>query len=847
MSPASQTVTAPDAANFSVTASGDAPLAYQWRRNGVNIGGATSSTYVLTPTSAADSGAQFDVVVSNATGSATSAAAILTVLTGGGTPGPIFDVHFNTNADGFAYVDDLFRSTNQPSYASGAYIASGGFTGGALRVTVGGINSSTILNMSGGWRRSFTLAVPTPVTLAFQYRLSQTDEYESDEFSQMLVSLDGVLRGVAPNDYIAQIVGEGSTTTTGWQLVQLNLGTLAAGTHQLSLGGFNNKKTAGNETAEILVDDLVLTAAFPVAPAITTQPASVTVTAPGAASFSVAASGGAPLSYQWRRNGVNIAGADATTYVLNPTAMSDSGGQFDVVVSNGGGSVTSTAAVLTVNPAPVAPGITVQPASLTVTAPDAAAFSVTASGDAPLSYQWRRNGANIGGATGAIYGLNPTAVPDSGAQFDVVVSNPTGSVTSAVATLTVLGGGGGGPNSLFDVHFNSDEDGFAYADDLFRGGDAASYASGDYIASGGFTGGALRVAIGGINSQNITNMSGGWQRSFSLGVPTAVTLSFRYRLTETAEYEEDEFSQVVASVDGVLYGVAPHDYIAQVVGGGPTTTGWQLVQINLGTLAAGTHVLALGGYNNQKTYPDESVEILIDDVVVSDATPLVPPSITTQPSGATVVEPAQASFSVVASGSAPLTYQWRRNGVNIGGATSAGYVINPTVVADSGAQFDVVVTNGAGSATSAAATLTVNPALVPPSITTPPASATVNAPAAASFSVVASGSAPISYQWRRNGVNIGGATSATYVLTPTADTDNGASFDVVVTNGAGSVTSAAATLTVNVAPSITTAPANVTVSAPATASFSVVASGTAPLTYQWRRNGVNIEGATGAT
>ena len=65
------------------------------------------------------------------------------------------------------------------------------------------------------------------------------------------------------------------------------------------------------------------------------------------------------------------------------------------------------------------PSITTQPANLTVTAPDAANFSVVATGDAPLSYQWRRNGVDISGATSASYALNPTAVADSGAPFDV--------------------------------------------------------------------------------------------------------------------------------------------------------------------------------------------------------------------------------------------------------------------------------------------------------------------------------------------------------------------------------------------------------------------------------------------
>ncbi len=759
--PSNVTVTEPAGAGFSVAATGDAPMSYQWRRNGSNISGATGSNYTLNPTAAAsDNGAQFDVVVSNAAGTVTSTAASLTVQSGGGGGGPIFDVHFDTTTDGFSYADDLFRGTNQPSYASGNHITSGGFTGGALRVLVGGVNGSTILNMSGGWQRTFTLAVPTTLTLSFRHRLTQTSNYESDEFSQTLVSVDGTLHGVAPNDYIAEVVGDTALTETGWQLIQLDLGTLAAGTHTLALGGFNNKKNASNESTEVLIDDLLLTQPAPVSPSITTQPSNVTVTEPTAATFSVVATGGAPLSYQWRRNGVAISGATSASYTLNPTS----------------------------------------------------------------------------------------AAADNGAQFDVVVSNPGGSVTSTAAVLTVQSGGGGGETSLFDVHFTTDADGFAYQDDLFRGTNEPNYAAGNYIASGGFTGGALRVSIGGINSQNVANMSGGWHRNFTLGVPTAVTLSFRYRLTETAEYEVDEFSQMLVSVDGVLHGISPNDYIAQVVGGGPTTTGWQLVQINLGTLAAGTHTVAFGGYNNQKTYPDESVEVLIDDVAVTSSTP-APPSITTQPASLTVTAPNAAGFSVVASGAAPLSYQWRRSGVPISGATASSYTLNPTAVSDSGAQFDVVVSNPGGTTTSAAATLTVNPAPVPPSITTQPASLTVTAPNAANFSVVATGDAPLSYQWRRNGTAISGATSASYALNPTAVADSG-SFDVVVSNGAGTVTSNAATLTVNptpVPPSITTHPANLTVTAPNAANFSVVATGDAPLSYQWRRDGSAISGATSAS
>jgi len=102
--------------------------------------------------------------------------------------------------------------------------------------------------------------------------------------------------------------------------------------------------------------------------------------------------------------------------------------------------------------------------------------------------------------------------------------------------------------------------------------------------------------------------------------------------------------------------------------------------------------------------------------------------------------------------------------------------------------------------TSAGATLTVNPAPVGPSITTSPTSQTVTAGQTATFTVVAAGTAPLSYQWQKNGVNIGGATAASYTTPATATSDSGSTLAAVVSNAVGTVTSAAATLTVNAAP-----------------------------------------------
>ena len=85
-----------------------------------------------------------------------------------------------------------------------------------------------------------------------------------------------------------------------------------------------------------------------------------------------------------------------------------------------------------------APSITQHPANRTVSVGQPASFTVAASGAPPLSYQWQRNGAPIGGATSATYTLPPAALSDSGAQFRAVVSNASGSATSNVATLTVV-------------------------------------------------------------------------------------------------------------------------------------------------------------------------------------------------------------------------------------------------------------------------------------------------------------------------------------------------------------------------------------------------------------------------
>lgn len=216
------------------------------------------------------------------------------------------------------------------------------------------------------------------------------------------------------------------------------------------------------------------------------------------------------------------------------------------------------------------------------------------------------------------------------------------------------------------------------------------------------------------------------------------------------------------------------------------------------------------------------------------------PSISTHPSSQTKCAGQPVTLTVAASGTPDLSYQWRKNGVNVG-TNSSSYTIS-SVQASHAGDYDCLVSNRCGSAVSNVATLTVGTG---PTITTQPSSVIICVSQPVSFTVVASGSTPLNYQWRKNGSNVG-TNSPTYSIA-SAQASHSGNYDCVVSNSCGSVTSSVATLAVTTGPIITGQPSNTFTWPGGPASFSVAATGSGTLSYQWRKGGANIDGAIAAT
>ncbi len=206
-----------------------------------------------------------------------------------------------------------------------------------------------------------------------------------------------------------------------------------AGTYNFTVDAWQNTNRTGSVTPGST--SIIVIGNSGTAPAIVSQPAIKTVDAGTIVTLSVTVSGSPAPTFQWKKDGVPIAGATGSSLTFSPVKLGDAG-IYAVVVTNSLGSATSSNALLTVNPPlPAAPVITIQPLSQTVAPGGAVTFGVTATGS-NLTYQWQKNGTAIAGATASTLTLS-NLQPGDAAYYTVVVTTSGSPVTSRYAQLVV--------------------------------------------------------------------------------------------------------------------------------------------------------------------------------------------------------------------------------------------------------------------------------------------------------------------------------------------------------------------------------------------------------------------------
>jgi hypothetical protein len=440
-----------------------------------------------------------------------------------------------------------------------------------------------------------------------------------------------------------------------------------------------------------------------------------------------------------------------------------------------------------------APSIISTPLNRTVLQGSNTAFTVKAVSGLPLSYRWQKNGVDltdggdISGATTTNLNLSNVQTTDSG-TYTVLVATSSGTVSSA-ASLTVVAV-------------------VALAQALDT--PSWTWSSGSSATNSSWLGQTL-TCHDGTDAAQIANLTGFQNASLGTTLNGPGVLQFWWKVSCVNHVSRFDF----------------------VLNGATLATIWDEVDwMPRSFLIPPGSSTALWLYSQGASSRPQAA--WLDQVAFI---PGLPPSITAQPISQAVPGGANVTFTVTASGTGPLSYQWFFNRTNRIGSNSSTLTLTGVQFAASG-NYSVQITNVLGKVTSTNADLIVN---VPPFIITQPTNTTVLVGSVVTLSVTASGTAPLSYQWQKEGTALVGATQPSLVLTNVQASQSG-SYSVLVKNAFGSVPSSVAHLVAGVPPTISTQPSNQTASAGATVTLSVVASGTAPLYYQWLKDSVILPG-----
>ncbi|MDD1749780.1 MAG: FG-GAP-like repeat-containing protein, partial [Methanothrix sp.] len=615
-------------------------------------------------------------------------------------------------------------------------------------------------------------------------------------------------------------------------------------------------------------------------PVITNQPQPQTIFAGQTATFVVGASGTPPLAYQWRFNGTNIAGATDSMLVLT-NAQFIQQGLYSVAVSDVVGQTLSSNALLTVNSAPV---ITTQPRGQTVALGSPVTFSVSVIGNYPFAYQWLFEGVEVPDATNATFTLPPVQFTNAG-NYSVRVTNWVGVTTSLNAQLHVYPPGVG----LQGISAPAAED-MVYDDAR----DIMYISSGNSILRWvvgsntfltpfqmGTTLAGLDISPDG-NTLVAADQSGGPTNTWIFLIDL---LTGQSRQIDFSIWWETGTSWVAFGNDGAV--LTTSDFVSG-------STWIPLRRYDPATDT--TTTIASVFMKSRLTASGDGSVIAIGEGSLSSGN-VFKYDVTTRQ----IVAPAQCNqFSWIHPGvnrnGTQFTYSMDQGtyvlnsnltsiiftfGGTYLGPRPVGVVYHPTkdllfaawggssqVVAYETTNFNEVARYDFGYWFSTAERTTCRLRIsrdgsllmarvdgginylrwptAPPLITSQPASTRGFTGSNVTFAVQVIGTPPFSYQWRFNGRALAEATSSLLSLTNLQPAQQG-SYDVLVSNSGGSVTSSVANLALDGPPVIIVQPTNLTVAAGDSASLSVTAVGTTPLSYQWLFFGTNFSVPNAAT
>lgn len=523
---------------------------------------------------------------------------------------------------------------------------------------------------------------------------------------------------------------------------------------------------------------------------ITAQPQSLYANLGSNVTFSVTATASSAITYQWQFNGQNLAGANASSLSITNVQAYQTG-TYSVAVTGDATTLNSVNAQLTVVTPPV---VTSQPTPLTAFVGGNFSIYPNVSGSYPLSYQWMKDGVVIPNATFSYYNVNGVTMAAAG-SYTVTVTNAAGSVTTNPTVVTVVAAISITTNPLsqtVDAGSSVTLSAAAVGPGTLQ---YTWYKEGNYLG------------IGTSSTLTLTNVTGAQSGNYHVNVKNEYDTNGLN--SSTAALTVKAPPVVVSQPQATVQSTVGSSFSLSVAAGGagPLTYQWRKDGV---ALTAGPRRSGITDYYfwiSGVTAADAGTYSVVvtnafgsttsaDAVVTTSANPNGP-VITLQPASQSVLSGGVVLFSVTATGpsfGSPPRYQWQKNGSDIAGAVSANYTIPSVAMSDAG-NYTVIVTNDFASAISDVARLTVGAAAAAPVISQHPISQSAAVGDTVTLSVIASGNPTPTYQWKKDGVALSGATSSTLTLANVQTSDSGA-YLVVVSNVAGTATSAPAAITV---------------------------------------------------